>query len=459
MDAAPGGLTAESEAEGRCFGWNVRSFRKRASAGRSALNSAITEAVEHAHELILVGGALGLASLFAGLASARLGAPLLLVFLVAGMLAGEDGPGGIEFSDFNVAYLIGSVALAAILFDGGLKTKRSMLKVALWPAAAMATGGVAITTAIVGASAVTMFGVPWVDGLAIGAALAPTDAAAVAMLLHRARVGISDRVTALLEVESGLNDPMSVVLTVALVQLVTNPAGMTAGQAGLLLLEEVGGGVILGAAGGWALLAALRRVSTVASVLPVLALAAVLAVFGGAQVLGTSGFLAVYLMGVMAGNGAYPARAQMVQVFEAFAWLAQVTLFLMLGLAGDPACTVAARNTDPGDLGRADPGRPSAGDVPVPPAVRLHRKGVGVRVLGGPAGRSADLSHAPSRAGRGKEWRRLVRRGLRRRGDVIGGAGVDDRPSRSAARLPTALTIQLPGTPPGTSFAGVQPVV
>jgi cell volume regulation protein A len=292
--------------------------------------------VEHAHELILVGGALGLASLFAGLASARLGAPLLLVFLVVGMLAGEDGPGGIQFSDFDAAYLIGSIALAAILFEGGLKTEKSMLRAAFWPAAAMATGGVAITTGIVGASAVLMFGVSWVDGMAIGAALAPTDAAAVALLLHRAKVGVSDRVTALLEVESGLNDPMSVVLTVALVQLATSPAGLTLRQGALLLLEEMGGGAAMGLAGGWLLLTVLRRLSADASVLPVLALAAVLAVFGGAQSLGASGFLAVYLMGVIAGGGTFPARSQMIKVYEAFAWLAQVTLFLMLGLLVTP---------------------------------------------------------------------------------------------------------------------------
>ncbi len=292
--------------------------------------------MEHAHELILVGGALGLASLFAGLASARLGAPLLLVFLVVGMLAGEDGPGGIQFSDFDAAYLIGSIALAAILFEGGLKTEKSMLRAAFWPAAAMATGGVAITTGIVGASAVLMFGVSWVDGMAIGAALAPTDAAAVALLLHRAKVGVSDRVTALLEVESGLNDPMSVVLTVALVQLATSPAGLTLRQGALLLLEEMGGGAAMGLAGGWLLLTVLRRLSADASVLPVLALAAVLAVFGGAQSLGASGFLAVYLMGVIAGGGTFPARSQMIKVYEAFAWLAQVTLFLMLGLLVTP---------------------------------------------------------------------------------------------------------------------------
>ncbi len=292
--------------------------------------------MEHAHELILVGGALGLASLFAGLASARLGAPLLLVFLVVGMLAGEDGPGGIQFSDFHTAYLIGSIALAAILFEGGLKTEKSMLRAAFWPAAAMATAGVAITTGIVGASAVLMFGVSWVDGMAIGAALAPTDAAAVALLLHRAKIGISDRVTALLEVESGLNDPMSVVLTVALVQLATSPAGLTVGQAVLLLAEEMGGGAVMGLAGGWLLLTVLRRMSADASVFPVLALAAVLTVFGGAQMLGASGFLAVYLMGVISGGGQFQARSQMIKVYEAFAWLAQVTLFLMLGLLVTP---------------------------------------------------------------------------------------------------------------------------
>src|ERR1700712_4145176 len=117
-------------------------------------DTTILRLVEYAHELILVCGALGMASLFAGLASARLGAPMLLVFLVAGMLAGEDGPGGIQFSDFHSAYLIGSVALAAILFEGGLKTEISMLRAAFWPAAAMATCGVAITTVVVGASAV-----------------------------------------------------------------------------------------------------------------------------------------------------------------------------------------------------------------------------------------------------------------------------------------------------------------
>lgn len=292
--------------------------------------------VEHAHELILVGGALGLASLFAGLASARLGAPLLLVFLGVGMLAGEDGPGNIAFSDFPSAYLIGSIALAAILFEGGLKTERAMLRSAFWPAAAMATGGVAITTGVVAAASVLLFDVPWINALAIGAALAPTDAAAVALLLRRARVAVPPRVSALLEVESGLNDPMSVFLTVALVQVMVAPGTLTAQHALLLVAEEMGGGVVLGLAGGWALLALLRRVAAEASVFPVLALAAVLLVFGGAQTVGASGFLAVYLMGVIAGTNEYGTRERMEEFHEAFAWLAQITLFLMLGLLVTP---------------------------------------------------------------------------------------------------------------------------
>ena len=148
-----------------------------------------------AHNLVLLAGALGLLSILAGLFSARFGTPLLLVFLAIGLLFGKDGPVGLVFNDFQTAYLIGSVALAVILFEAGLKTKRSMLKIALWPAAALATAGVAITAGVICA----MFALlpnppspysPWVVALLIGAILAPTDAAAVAMLLRRARLAL-----------------------------------------------------------------------------------------------------------------------------------------------------------------------------------------------------------------------------------------------------------------------------
>lgn len=288
-----------------------------------------------AHELILLGGALGLVSVFAGVVGARFNAPILLVFLFLGMLAGEDGPGRIPFADFQSAYLIGSIALAIILFEGGLKTERAMIRIALWPSLLLATIGVAVTAGIVGAVAVWVFGLPWADALLIGAVLAPTDAAAVNTLLRAARVAVPDRVSATLEVESGLNDPMSVFLTVLLVEMLTKGSFST-GHAVILFLEEMLGGAIIGLLGGYALLRLLRKLPVPASIYPVLALTSVLVVFGGAQVIGASGFLAVYLMGVIVGINRFESHRAVVYASEAFAWLAQIALFLMLGLLVTP---------------------------------------------------------------------------------------------------------------------------
>jgi len=144
--------------------------------------------MELAHELILVGAALGVLSILAGLASRRLGTPVLLVFLVLGMLAGEDGPGGIPFDDFGSAYLVGSIALAVILFEGGLKTPLSELRLAIWPALALAVAGVGITAAVVAVSVMWLASVPFVMAMLFGAAVAPTDAAAVGALLPRGRL-------------------------------------------------------------------------------------------------------------------------------------------------------------------------------------------------------------------------------------------------------------------------------
>ncbi len=138
-------------------------------------------------------------SIIAGLISRRVGAPMLLVFLALGMLAGEDGVLGIPYDDFTSAYLIGSVALALILFEGGLKTPVSMLRLAFWPAAVLATIGVALTAAILGIFVSLVDGVPLVGALLAGAAAAPTDAAAVAVLLRRAGAALPERLLALLE--------------------------------------------------------------------------------------------------------------------------------------------------------------------------------------------------------------------------------------------------------------------
>src|SRR6201998_2061771 len=237
-------------------------------------------AIAKAHELILLGGALGLLSILAGLISRRVGAPMLLVFLALGMLAGEDGVLGIPYDDFTSAYLIGSVALAVILFEGGLKTPVSMLRLAFWPAAVLATIGVALTAAVLGIFVSLVDGVPLIGALLAGAAAAPTDAAAVAVLLRRAGAALPERLLALLEVESGLNDPMSVFLTFLLMRLIAEPGSVGVGDAVLLFLEEMAGGAALGLAGGWLLAQSLKRLPIEAPFAPVLVLTGGLAVFG-----------------------------------------------------------------------------------------------------------------------------------------------------------------------------------
>jgi len=289
-------------------------------------------AIAKSHELILLGGMLGLLSIIAGLISRRVGAPMLLVFLALGMLAGEDGVLGIPYDDFTSAYLIGSVALAVILFEGGLKTPVSMLRLAFWPAAVLATIGVAVTAVVLGLFVSLASGVPLLGALLAGAAAAPTDAAAVAVLLRRAGAALPERLLALLEVESGLNDPMSVFLTFLLMRLIAEPGSLGFGDAVLLFLREMVGGAVLGLGGGWGIAQLLRHLRLKASLTPVLVLASGLAIFGLAQLAGTSGFLATYIATVVTGATPHRSHQGVEHFFEGMAWLAQIVLFVMLGL-------------------------------------------------------------------------------------------------------------------------------
>jgi len=294
------------------------------------------EHMESAHVFILAGGLLGVLSIFAAIASRRLGAPVLLVFLALGMLAGEDGPGGIVYNDFSSAYLIGSVALAVILFEGGLKTHLSMLRLAVWPALALAVIGVAITAVIVGATVMWIASVPFSLAMLIGAAVAPTDAAAVGSMLAKARLALPERVLALLEVESGLNDPMSIFLTVFVIHVITEPSSATWQSGVLLFAHEMFGGGAFGLGGGWLLRTLLRRMSFEVPTAMVLVLTFGLALFGLAQILHTSGFMAVYLAGIVIGATEYRGRQEVANFYEGFAWLAHIVLFLMLGLLVTP---------------------------------------------------------------------------------------------------------------------------
>jgi NhaP-type Na+/H+ and K+/H+ antiporter len=293
-------------------------------------------ALAEAHRLILLGGGLGVLSILAGLISRRIGAPVLLAFLALGMLAGEDGLLHIPYDDFGSAYLIGSTALAVILLEGGLTTPVSMLRLAFWPAAVLATVGVGITAAISGAALCLIDGLPVAPALLAGAAAAPTDAAAVVVLLRRAGAALPERLRALLEVESGLNDPMSVFLTFLLMHLIADPGSLGVGGAVLMFFEEMAGGAALGLAGGWLLAQALKRLPLEASLVPVLVLTSGLAIFGLAQLCDTSGFLATYIAAVIIGATDHRARQDVQHFFEGTAWLAQIVLFLMLGLLVTP---------------------------------------------------------------------------------------------------------------------------
>jgi len=296
--------------------------------------------VEASHQLILLGSVLVLLSIFAGVFSARFGAPLLLVFLGLGILAGEEGPGGILFRDFHAAYLIGSIALAIILFDGGLRTDPSDIRRALWPSLALATIGVIVTAAIVGAATAWLFSTSLARGLLIGAIVAPTDAAAVSALLHLRRLELRARVAAILEVESGINDPISVLLALFLVDLLVAPAPLPASHIVALLVREIVGGAAFGVGGGYLLLALINRLEATSGLYPILALAGGTALFGAAQTAGASGFLAVYLAGLILGSHRHRATQVINQAFDAFAWLSQIVLFLMLGLLVMPSALI-----------------------------------------------------------------------------------------------------------------------
>jgi NhaP-type Na+/H+ and K+/H+ antiporter len=296
----------------------------------------LLNAMQRSHELILVGGALGVLSVLAGLLSRRLGAPMLLSFLALGMLAGEDGVLGIEFSDVPSAYLIGSVALAVILFEGGLKSSIAQFRLAFWPALVLATIGVAITAGVNGAL------ISWIENVSLAGALlasavaAPTDAAAVASLLRLSKAAVNERMLALLEIESGLNDPMSIFLTFMLLRLFGAPQVFSVREATLDFVIEMAGGALIGIAGGWLLAVALRRFKIEAALATVLSLASALVVFGLAQWCGASGFLATYLAGVTTAATAPQVRPMLEPFFDGMGWLAQIVLFLMLGLLVTP---------------------------------------------------------------------------------------------------------------------------
>ncbi len=288
---------------------------------------------------LLAASALLFASVVAGLYSTRAGLSFLLVFLVAGMLAGEDGPGGLKFDDYALSYGVGTGALALTLLDGGPRRRVARCRTGLRPALWLATAGVVVTAAITGVAAMWLLGVDWRLGLLAGAIVGSTDAAAVFAAMRTAKVRLSERMAATLEIESGLNDPMAVFLTLALIAWITAPAGGDALAFAQLLVTQAVGGAAVGLVAGFAVAAWLLRLplrEELQGIAALLLLSSGVATFALAGWIGGSGFLAVYLFGLVVGARAESLVRDALSAMDGFAWLSQAVMFLLLGLLVTP---------------------------------------------------------------------------------------------------------------------------
>ena len=290
------------------------------------------------YAMTLVATALVLLAAFSSLIAFRFGAPLLLLFLLIGLATGVDGL-GIEFSDNAFAYALGSIALAVILFDSGYGTSLQSFKLSAAPALTLATGGVLMTAGFFGLLAHLLLDFSFLEGLLLGSIVASTDAAAVFFLLRIGGINIRDRVRSTLEVESGTNDPMAIFLTMALVQLLSAGEGYSGFDMELLRLfvEQMGLGLALGLIGGALIVFVLRRISVERGLAPIFMLAMALLVFSYTGAVGGSGFLAVYVAGIYAGSQKIPASGAITRFQDGMTWLAQIVMFLVLGLLATPS--------------------------------------------------------------------------------------------------------------------------
>ncbi|MFI4969058.1 MAG: potassium/proton antiporter [Lysobacterales bacterium] len=293
-------------------------------------------AIYTTYVLLAVAAALVLAGIGSSLIARRFGAPLLLVFLVLGMLAGVDGPGGIHFDDYEATYRIGSFALAIILFDGGLRTRRESFRGVLVPTVLLATIGVVVTAALTGLAVGWLFALPPVPALLLGTVVASTDAAAVFFLLRARGLQLRSRVGATLEIESSANDPVAVLLTTLLAQFLVTPQGIAPIGFAIELGMQFGIGTLAGTAGGFAIAAALRRLPLPGGLAALFMVAGALFVFGSTGVVHGSAFLAVYVAGVIVGNRQVPGFVNLLSVLDAGTWLCQIVMFLVLGLLAAP---------------------------------------------------------------------------------------------------------------------------
>lgn len=283
-------------------------------------------------QLILLAAILILLGIFSSKLSARLGLPVLVLFLVIGMLAGEDGLGRISFDNPELAHAMGTLALALILFDGGLQTPMVAIRQVWKPASALATVGVVTTAALTGAAASYILPISFIEGLLLGAIVGSTDAAAVFSLLRNAGIHLNKRLKATLEIESASNDPMAIFLTVALLQILVNdmPFGL---ELAFMFMQQMGLGALIGISVGVLLMRLINKINLQASGLyPILVAATGLLAFGLAANLGGSGFLAIFICGVIIGNQKFAFQKTTFLFHDGLAWLSQITMFVVLGL-------------------------------------------------------------------------------------------------------------------------------
>jgi len=285
--------------------------------------------------MLLVGAVLAV-SVVVALGAARTGLPVLVAFLGLGMLLGSDGPGGIEFDDAELARNVGVVGLALILYEGGLQTSWRRLRRVAVPAALLSTVGVVVSSVLTGLAARMLFDVSWLEAILLGAVVSSTDAAAVFATLRSTH--IDRRVARTLEAESGGNDPMAIALMLGLIAWIEQPDSYGLPDLALLVIRQLGLGLLVGIVLGFGAAWLFARLPpSIGAFAPVASIAAAALSFGIADILGGSGFLAVYLVGLAVGSTPSRYRRQITAFHEGLAFLAQVALFIVLGLLVFPS--------------------------------------------------------------------------------------------------------------------------
>jgi cell volume regulation protein A len=289
-----------------------------------------------AENILLLGSLLLFISIVASKTSFKLGIPTLILFLVVGMLAGSDGPGGIQFADYGIAQFLGVVALNFILFSGGMDTKWESIKPTVWQGISLSTIGVLVTAVTVGLFSSYLLGYSRLEGMLLGAIVSSTDAAAVFSILRSRSVGLKGNLRPTLELESGSNDPMAYFLTVGLLYLIAEPEASA-----MSLIPQFFKGMILGAIAGYlfgrVMIWIVNQIKLdVEGLYPVLVLSLVFFTFSFTDFIGGNGFLAVYVSAVILGNSNFLHKKSLIRFYDGQAWLMQIVMFLTLGLVVFP---------------------------------------------------------------------------------------------------------------------------